>query len=1065
MRNLIFRSGRYWLSFVLCLLAITSGMAQSATVKGNVSDAAGPIIGGSVVVKGTTTGVITDFDGNFEVNVPDAKNSILQFSYMGYDTQEIKVNGRKFIKVMLEETTNLMEEVTIVAYGVQKKETLTGAVSSVKTEDLLVSPNASVANSLAGKMTGLSSVQSSGAPGAEDPSIFIRGVGSLTEGGAQPLILVDGVERSFFQMDPNEIENLTVLKDASATAVFGVRGANGVILVTTRRGKEGKAKISVNSSIGLQTPTRTLEMADSYTYATLYNELRQNDGQSPEFSPYDIERFRLGDNPIMYPNINWRDYMMNKAALQTQHNMNVSGGTDRMKYFISIGYLYQNGLFKNMGVEDEGYKYNRYNYRANIDLDITKTTTMKLGIGGVVGDRHTPAFESEIWQNINWAQPFASPGIIDGYYASTDARWSNIKMTDPLGRYYERGYKRKISNTMNLDLHLIQKLDVITKGLSVEVKGAYNTSYDFTKQMTRTATAREEIIPSFKPGSPSTNIDSNDPGFNDPRLDDIVYRYSGTNTKPAYGESTGRGRDWYFEASVRYNRKFGNHNVGALFLYNQSKKYYPKQFGYVPSAYIGFVGRATYDYKSRYMAEFNIGYNGSENFAPDKRFGTFPAISLGYILSEEKFMKNQSVFDFLKIRASIGLVGNDNMSGNRFLYLPDSYAVNQTGTIDASGSWKAPMYGYHFGFNKDVYLGGGAQEKRLGNPNVTWETALKQNYGIDMNFLNNRLKVKAEYFLEKRKDILISRKTIPAITALTSSVLPVVNMGKVKNQGYEIEIGWNDKIGENFTYHVNGNVSYAKNKIEFQDEVEPNEPYLWRTGKQVGAIFGFEFERFYTEDDFNITTDASGKKNYELKEGYVTPFTPVYPGDAMYKDLNNDGKITLDDEHQIGYSNRPNYTFGLNFGFEYKNFFFSMNWLGTAERSMLLSEEFRKPFNGESRALMQFHANNRWTPETADTAGQPRFSFSSADNNYHNSTLWCVDASYLKLKNVTIGYNFRNKAALKKLGINQLGIKFTAYNPLCFDHFKIMDPESNPNHYGDTYPVVKIYNLGVNLSF
>lgn len=1061
MRNFNSLSRRYWLSFVLFFLVVSTGFAQT-TVKGNVSDDAGPIIGGSVIVKGTTTGVITDFDGNFTITVPDAKNSILQFSYMGYETQEVKVNGRKFIKVSLSESSNLIEEVTIVAYGVQKKETLTGAVSSVKTEDLLVSPNASVANSLAGKMTGLSSVQSSGAPGAEDPAIYIRGVGSLTEGGAQPLILVDGVERSFFQMDPNEIENITVLKDASATAVFGVRGANGVILVTTRRGKEGKAKISVNSSIGLQTPTRTLEMADSYTYATLYNELQENDGRAAEFSPYDIERFKLGDQPIMYPNIRWRDYLMNKAALQTQHNMNISGGTDRMKYFVSVGYLFQNGLFKNLGIKDEGYKYNRYNYRANIDMDITKTTTLKLGIGGVVGDRHTPAFEDEIWRNINWSQPFASPGIIDDCYVSTQPRWSNVILNDPISRYYKRGYKRNVSNTMNLDLHLVQKLDFLTKGLSVEVKGAYNTTYNFAKSRSRAATKREEAIPYYKSEVDGSNLRPGDPGFDD----EIIYRYSGTESKPEYGESTGRGRNWYFEASVRYNRKFGNHNVGGLFLYNQSKKYYPKSFSYVPAAYIGFVGRLTYDYKSRYMAEFNIGYNGSENFAPDKRFGTFPAVSLGYIMSEEKFMKNQNVFDFLKFRASVGLVGNDNMNNNRFLYLPDGYNVNLHGTIPGSGNWKAPAYGYYFGFNKDLFLGGGALEKKLGNRNVTWETALKQNYGVDMNFLNNRLKVKAEYFLEKRKDILISRETIPAIVGLNSKFLPAVNMGKVKNQGYEIEISWNDKIGDDFTYFVNGNVSYAKNKIEFQDEVEPNEPYLWRTGKQVGAIFGFEFDRFYTEDDFNISIDDHGKKKYELKEGFDKPLTPVYPGDAKYKDLNNDNEITPDDQHQIGFSNRPNYTFGLNLGFEYKNFFFSMNWLGTAERSMQLSEEFRKPFNGESRGLMQFHADNHWTPETAATATQPRFSKNSNDNNYkYNSTLWTVDASYLKLKNVTIGYNFRNKAALKKLGINQLGIKFTAYNPLCFDHFNIMDPESNPNHYGDTYPVVKIYNLGVNLSF
>ncbi len=1059
MRNVVHKQRlAYWLSFVLFFMVAIAGSAQELTIKGNVSDDAGPIIAGNVIVKGTTIGVITDFDGNFSITVPDAKNSILQFSYVGYDTKEVKVNGRTFIKVLLEETSNLIEEVTIVAYGVQKKETLTGAISSVKTDELLASPNASVANSLAGKMTGLSSVQSSGAPGSEDPSIYIRGVGSLDSDSSKPLILVDGVERSFFQMDPNEIENITVLKDASATAVFGVRGANGVILVTTRRGKEGKARISVNSSVGIQTPTRMLETADSYTYATLYNELERNDNRTPVFSEYDIERFRLGDQPLMFPNINWRKYMMNKFAIQTQHNMNVSGGTDKMKYFVSIGYLFQNGLFKDFGDEDEGYKYNRYNYRANLDLDITKTTTLKLGIGGIVGDKHVPDSEKEIWTAMNYAQPFASAGVVNGDYIVTQERWSKIKMMDPIRNYYKRGYRQAIKNTMNLDLHLIQKLDFLTKGLSAEIKGAYNTDYTFTKSMTRAATQVESLTPYYASELDGSGLKLGDPGFDN----EIVYLYSGVEGKPAYGESTGRGRNWYFEASLRYKRKLGNHNVGALFLYNQSKKYYPSEFSYVPTAYIGFVGRVTYDYKSRYMAEFNIGYNGSENFSPDKRFGTFPALSLGYIMSEEKFMKNQGVFDFLKFRASVGLVGNDKMGGKRFLFLPDAYDVDK---LKTDGKWKHPLFGYNFGYENGTMIKG-TLENKLGNRNVTWEKALKQNYGVDMHFLDNRLKVKAEYFLENRKDILISRHTIPGLTSLTSSILPVVNMGKVKNQGYEIEISWNDKIGTDFSYFVNGNVSYAKNKIIFQDEVEPNEPYLWRTGRQVGAVFGLEAEGFYSENDFNITTDATGEKKYTLKDGFPKTLTPVYPGDVIYKDLNNDGVITTDDEHEIGFPNRPNYTFGLNLGFEYKNFFFSMNWLGTAERSLVLSNEFRSPFSGESRGLLQYHVDNRWTPETANTASHPRFSVNSKDNNYkYNSTLWTIDGSYLKLKNVTLGYNFKDKALLKKIGVSQLGIKFTAYNPLCFDHFGIMDPESNPNHYGDTYPVVKIYNIGVNLTF
>ena len=413
------RSRQRLLMLLLMLCSVTWSFAQ-VNVSGKVLDELNePVIGAAVQVKGTSVGTITDLDGGFQVSVNDLKKAVLIVSYLGYEPKEVPLNGRKTVEVILAESSTQLEEVTVVAYGVQKKETLTGAIASVETDDLIQSPNASVANSLAGKITGLSSVQTSGQPGAEDPKLFVRGIGSLTEGGASPLVLVDGVERSFFQMDPNEIESLTVLKDASATAVFGVRGANGVILVTTRRGKEGKAKISVNSSVGVQMPTRMLQMADSYTYAMTYNELQRNDGRKETFDAYSLERFRLGDEPILYPNINWRKYMTNNAAIQTQHNMNISGGTDRVRYFISLGYLYQDGLFKDFGQENLGYKYNRYNYRANLDLDLSKSTTLKIGIGGIVGNRIEPTNNSSMWKNINWSQPFASAGIIDGHVVTT----------------------------------------------------------------------------------------------------------------------------------------------------------------------------------------------------------------------------------------------------------------------------------------------------------------------------------------------------------------------------------------------------------------------------------------------------------------------------------------------------------------------------------------------------------------------------------------------------------------------------------------------------------------------
>lgn len=1019
-------------------------------VSGVVKDSKGePIIGATVTVKNGTGGVLTDMDGNFTINLTN-KNSVLIISYLGFNTLEVTVAGRKSITVEMQEDVQTLSEVVVVGYGSQKKETLTGAISGIKGESLLKSPSASISNSLAGSIPGISSVQYSGEPGADDAQIFVRGVGSLTESGASPLILVDGVERSFFQMDPNEIESISVLKDASATAVFGVRGANGVVLVTTKRGTEGKAKISVTSSVGVQTPTRIVDIADSYTHAMMKNLKDQNDGVANEnlvFTPYDLERFRLGDEPIMYPNTNWYDYLTKEFSMQTQHNLNISGGTKDVKYFVSLGFLYQDGFFKKFKDldYDSNYKYTRYNYRANLDMNLTKSTVLKMNIGGIVGVKNAPNYHEEFWSALMaTSAPFSSPGVIDGKKVITapDRFGGLVTQYDMFPRFFGTGYSRQVSNTMNFDMVLTQNLDMITKGLLIEAKGAYNTSYSYNKDISTQLTT---YTPFYYSSVRNPELEIGDPDFNK----EIVYKTSGRDGELHYKEGDkARSRDWYFEASMRYQRNFNGHNIGALALYNQSKKYYPSQFTAIPTAYVGLVGRLTYDYNSRYLAEFNIGYNGSENFAPDKRFGTFPAGSIGYILSEEPFWKKNNYVTYLKLRASVGLVGNDNMSSNRFLYLPDSYVIDKLSQDDA---YKDYLDGYNFGLGNTV-IDKGADESRLGNKNVTWETALKQNYGVDVNFLNDKLRFTFDYFTESRKDILINRSTIPIYTSLTSSILPVVNMGKVNNKGYEISVKWNDKV-KDFSYWVDANMSYAKNKIIYQDEVEPNEPYMWRTGQSVGSIFGYVTERFYTEEDF----DGSGA----LIEGLPKPEATVYPGDLKYKDLNGDNVINSDDVCKIGFSKRPLYTFGLNYGIEYKGFFASMNWTGAKDANVRLQYSFQSPFE-KNHVLYQFIADGSWTKETAATAKYPRLS--SSNHNTQASTTWVQDASYVKLKNVTIGYNITHKKLLKAIGASLISIKLTGYNLLTFDSLDFMDPEGEPNR-AQSYPIMKIYNLGINVTF
>lgn len=618
---------------------------QQQTIKGIVVDASGePVIGANVVVEGTTMGTITDFEGTFSISVP--KNGKIKISFIGYKDQVLTPQSGKNLRVVLEDDSQMLGEVQVVAYGAQKKVSITGAISSMKGEDLLKTPAASMSNVLSGQITGISSVQYSGEPGADEADLYVRGI--ATWNNAKPLIQVDGVEREFSQIDPNEVESITVLKDASATAVFGVRGANGVILITTKRGAEGKAKISFSTSAGVNLRTKQLEFANSYQYASYYNDLQVNDGGVPTFTEEQLIKFRDHTDPILYPDINWIDYCMNKAAFQSQHNVNISGGTDRMRYFVSAGMFTQDGMFKQLAASDNfNFNYKRYNYRANLDFDATKTTLISVNIGGRIETKRTPESgedQNQLFRKLYWAVPFAGAGIVDGKRVVSNADYLPFTGSDGLNSYYGKGFRSTTTNVLNVDLVLDQKLDFITKGLSFKLKGSYNTSYWTQKIASSSMAVYTPVL--------------HDDGS-------IGYRKSGSDSQLSYSRNSngeGKSRDWYMEAALNYSRKFGDHNVTGLVLYNQSKRYYPGgTYDDIPSAYVGFVGRATYDYKTRYMAEFNVGYNGSENFAPGKRYGLFPAGSIGWIVSEESFFKPlKKVINYFKVRASVGMVGNDN---------------------------------------------------------------------------------------------------------------------------------------------------------------------------------------------------------------------------------------------------------------------------------------------------------------------------------------------------------------------------------------------------------------------
>lgn len=1043
--------------------------------KGVVKDAktGEPLVGASVILKGSLSyGTSTDVDGSFTIYLPSDVIPELEVSFISYQTQVIIPKKSSGIIISLSDDQNFLEAVQVVAYGKQKKTSITGAITSIGSEDLLKSPSGSAANSLAGALTGVSTIQMSGQPGAEDPDIYVRGSGSLTNEASKPLILVDGVERSFFQMDPNEIDNITVLKDAASTAVFGVRGANGVILVTTKRGEEGKAKIALSSSFGLTQPLRHLTACESYEHALIYSEAQLSDNwNNPKtpltFSDAVIRMFERNADPIMFANTNWDEYLFNDLSWQTQHNITVSGGADRVRYFVSLGYLYQDGMLKSFENYNSNYTYNRYNYRANVDIDLTNTTKLKINIGGRVGKRHEPnGYGSNIWQYITWCTPYSSPGFVDGHYTTP-----NLGKYIPIGGgmsgldlYYGYGYNDNTANTMNLDLAIEQNLDFITKGLSLNIKGAYNSVYNLSVSRVPTAPASRWQSVNYQGYYTQKGMDMSDPMFDNTH----VFITSGEDKldEPmTYGSGSSKGRDWYLEGSLNYHREFGNHEVGALLLYNQSKTYYPAQFPEIPTAYVGYVGRVTYGYKRKYLADFNVGYNGSENFAPGHRYGLFPAGSVGWVISEEPWMKaTKSWLDFLKIRASYGLVGNDKYSGARFLYLNGSWDPSHSvAHFDKWGSWQ---FGAMYSSNMLV----DAIENAVGNPIVSWEKCLKQNYGIDIVLFKQQLSINADYFREHRYDILSKRNTLPGIADID---LPMLNLGIVDNYGYEISATWRSKISENFNYYITGNYSFSRNKIIYMDEVVPNEPYKAQTGRRTGMSYGLIFDRYLTEADF----DPDTKELLTIAKGGTVPEITLgnpRPGDPIFKDLNGDKKIDGDDNTWFGSGQRPESVAGLIAGFNWKNFGFSMQWTGAWNASRVLGLDYNEPFGDTNdRSLLKFLADGRWTPENPNSRF-PRITFMNKQWYTQSSDIWLMDASYLRLKNIEFSYTIPQGRVLKRLGISSLRCYISGYNLLTlFSELAEIDidPEGSTGSaslngdYVYSYPNVRIYNAGFNITF
>lgn len=1041
------KSCRLHLLLLALLLSGVTFAQNLLKVQGLVTDEQNePLIGVTVQIQNKSKGTVTDADGNYVLpGVP--KGSTLVFTYVGYKPQQVKVMSSTHNIIMLADNKQL-DELVVIGYGQQRKVTLTGSVSNVDGKELLKSPAASLGNALSGKLPGMQSVQYSGVPGGDDPVIRIRGVGTFNS--AEPLVLVDGVERGFSQIDPNEVQDISILKDASATAVFGVRGANGVILVTTRHGQVGKPRITLTASAGLQQISKFLEPASSYEYATAYNHAQTVEGVAEDglkFSQEAIRHWKDMDMPTVYPSTNWFKYLMNDHAWQEQYNVNVTGGTERVRYFVSVGMLDQNGLFKtfNQG-KDANFKYRRYNFRTNLDIDFSKWNTLSIGIGGRIGRRNSIGNGEYNGQSglfgveglLNNGTPMSGYGLdSQGRRIVSDPDLVGAVGSDGLGLIYQHGYTIQRENVVNLDLQYKLKLDFITKGLDFRIKGSYNS--DYTQQKARTTGDGIKYKATIAEGEYEAD--------GSPK---IVYVRQGDTWPLGYSEARWGGRNWYAESSLNYARKFGDHNVTALLLYNESKNYYPGGiYNSIPRGYVGMVARATYDYQTKYLLDLNMGYNGSENFAKGKRFGFFPSASVGWIASSEKFWKPISkIVTYLKIRGSIGKVGNDQGVG-RFLYLPGTWQFyNNNG-----GAWWTNDRTGNFGTANGSFMPG-ARESSNGNPDVTWETAVKQNYGFDARFLNDRLSLGVDLYWEDRKNILVSNETtVAGISALKPNS---INYGRVKNHGYEITLRWADKIGQ-VDYSISPAVAYSRNKVVEMAEVKKEFDHMYHRGHPVGQPFGYEFFEFYVP--------GKTEEHYKAQYGTDMPDQQITlrPGDCVFVDLTGDGKVDANDVHAIGYSDIPEYTGSVNATLNWKGLDFSMTWVGAAHVNRQLSSFYTPAFGtGNQSMLNKWVYDNSWTEDNPN-AILPRISLekSAREHNGALSAPWMVDASYIRLKNLEIGYSFH----IPGLKINSIRVYANGYNLLTFTSFKANDPEAQAGYGSTRYPMTRVYNFGMNINF
>ena len=1019
---------------VLCLLLFLLGGAVARgqgriTVTGTVVDESNqPVIGAGVLVKNTVNGVLTDLDGNYSIRL-DNPNVVLVFSYLGYSTQEIAVGGRTQINVQLQPDSDQLEEVVVVGYGVQKKESVVGAISTVVVDNLKV-PSAQLSTSLAGQLAGVVAMTRSGEPGQSGAAEFyIRGVSSFT-GTSNPLVLVDGVERDLDLVDTDDIESFSILKDASASAVYGVRGANGVILITTKKGKEGRPDIKVRSEAGVTQSTRRPTFVNSEQWARMYNEA----SGSSYYSDEALAMYRDHVDSDLYPDVNWIGALFKDYANSQRVNASVTGGGEIARYYISGSFYNESSIFRNAGNiydYDSSINYTKFNFRANVDMNLTPTTVLNVNLANIYEKSFAPGrSKGDIWGYTFMTSPNAFPvQYSDGTISAPSAATGY----NPWNLLVHSGYQEQFWNSAQSLIGVTQNLDMLAEGLTANVKFSWDAWNTQTQSRTKEpqqfhATGRDE----------EGNLIYGNP------------IYAGSESLE-YGAGANSTITTYLEGSVNYNHVFADaHRVGAMFLYNH--KIHRISYGgnattSLPYKNQGIAARATYAFHDKYMFEFNMGYNGSENFAAGHRFGFFPAVSAGWMVSEERFWEpfKEKVNTF-KIRGSYGKVGNDQLGGDRWLYLPTIIGGNDY-TMGESGN----------------NGGGGISMGRPANLSFSWEEETKLDIGVELLFFHS-LRLQADYFDSHRTGILMTRAGLAGIAGMqNNSKLPYANIGETRNRGVDMTLEWNQRFGD-WYLTARGNFTYNKNNLVNNDEPDWEYRYQNRIGKPYG-VGGSQ--------PWGLKAIGLFESQEDIDNSPVQTFGEYRVGDIKYEDINGDGRIDSNDQIYLGYTTLPEITYGFGATAAWKGFDFNVFFQGIDHVNFFISGSSLRPnwANMERSAIQYDVWENGWrTDRTAAENARalyPRLSLNGqagSSNNSQTSSWWQRNGAFMRLKNVEFGYTFPKKWMTSTRVFQSLRVYLSGNNLCTFSAFKLWDPEIGGGD-GGSYPPNRVYMIGLNANF